>query len=64
MKWIAFFQEKECTWSGLCDKEEIKSMYVYVATVDPGCLLFDLDLSLATGHQLNNSSMNRDIGLA
>lgn len=58
MQWSAFFHGKECISSGLCDKEEIKSMYVYVATMDPGCLLFDLDLSLATGHQLNNSSMN------
>lgn len=57
-KWIGSFQGEKCRWSGHHDEEEVKSVDVHVAIMDPGYLLFDFELSLATGQQLNNSSKN------
>lgn len=52
-KWIGFFQGEECRRSGHHAKEKIKPIYAYVAIIDPGCLLFGLELSLGTSQQLD-----------
>lgn len=36
-------------------KEEVKSIRVHVAVIDPGCLLFGLEQGSATSQQLNTS---------
>lgn len=52
-KWI-----EECRGSGDHDEEEVKSLYVHVAVMDPGCSLSRLELSLVIGQQGANGSMN------
>lgn len=42
--------------AGHYDTEKVKSVYVHVAAImDPGCVVFCFELSLAAGWQLNNS---------
>lgn len=60
-KWIGSFQSEECRWPGHHNEEEVKPINVHVAVMDPGCLLFDLEQSLATGQQLNSSFKNWDL---
>ena len=38
LKLIGSFQGEGCRWSANCDEEEeVKSMHVHAAIVDPGC---------------------------
>lgn len=57
-KWIRSFQGEECRWSGDRDEEEVKSICVHVAVMDPGCSLLRLELSLVIDQHVNNSSVN------
>lgn len=62
MDW--FLQGEGCRWSGHHDEEEVKSIYIHEAIMDPGCLVWGPELSLAIGQQLNSSSKNWDIRCA
>ena len=62
LRWIGSFQVAECRWSGHIAEEEVKSVCVHVAIIDPADLLFSLEMSLAIGQQLNNCSKNRGMG--
>lgn len=43
------FQGEECKRSGDRDEEEVKSIHVHGAIMDPRCMLSSLELTLAIG---------------